>query len=119
MSAAAPTPTASSIPHSDQLPVKTERGHRGGIVGVPSDARGGNPKLAEGIIGSMPSFFKGISKGEPGDLPTQDKRGSGGMSSDARQRNIDPEKEVDADTAQFLGKGQSCTDEQVGDKTQN
>ncbi|TGZ83235.1 hypothetical protein EX30DRAFT_339435 [Ascodesmis nigricans] len=49
-----------------QLPRTSERGHRGGIVGMESDARGGDVKVKEGVSEDMESFF-GIKKRDFGE----------------------------------------------------
>ncbi|KAF8538139.1 regulator of chromosome condensation 1/beta-lactamase-inhibitor protein II [Trichophaea hybrida] len=53
--------TQPDLPKS--LPPKTERGHRGGIVGMRSDARGGQGGLAEGTIARGGSSFFGMTGG--------------------------------------------------------
>ncbi|KAF8249576.1 RCC1/BLIP-II [Wilcoxina mikolae CBS 423.85] len=53
--------TQPDLPKS--LPPKTEQGHRGGIVGMRSDARGGESGLAEGTIARGGSSFFGMTGG--------------------------------------------------------
>jgi alpha-tubulin suppressor-like RCC1 family protein len=67
----------------------TERGHRGGIAGVPSDARGGNVSLSEVAMANRPnatSFF-GLSPSNQLLAPQLNGAHIGGSGGNSQERN--------------------------------